>query len=121
LRLAQTSAVLRHDVQLVAPTLLRSQVLSTTYQRVRAGEITKPVADEQLDYIRGLQLRLLGDRVLQAKAWKVAAELDWPDTFDAEYVALTLLQADALVTLDDDLRAAASAKVRVALVDELLR
>ncbi len=26
--------------------------------------------------------------------------LDWPDTFDAEYVALTQLQADALITLD---------------------
>jgi predicted nucleic acid-binding protein len=121
LRLAETSAVLRPEVKLVAPTLLRSEVLSTAYQRVRAGEITKPVADAQLDYVRGLQLRLLGDRVLQATAWRVAAEFDWPDTFDAEYVALTLLQADALVTLDEGLRAAASSKVRVALVDELLQ
>jgi predicted nucleic acid-binding protein len=121
LHIAKSSAVLRPEVKLVAPTLLRSQVLSLTYRRVRAGEMTKPVADAQPDYIRGLQLRLLGDRVLQAAAWKVAAEFGWQDTFDAEYLALTLLQADALVTLDEGLRAAASSKVRVALVNELLQ
>ena len=120
LRLAELSAVLRPGVKLVAPTLLRSQVLSMAYRRVRAGQITKAVADAHLDYIRRLQLRLLGDRVLQATAWKVAAEFDWPDTFDAEYVALTVLQADALVTLDDDLRAAVSRKVRLAPIDDLL-
>jgi predicted nucleic acid-binding protein len=121
LHLAERNAVVGPQVKLVAPTLLRSQVLSIAYRRVRAGEITKAVADAQLEYIRRLQLRLLGDRVLQATAWKVAAEFYWPDTYEAEYVALTLLQADALVTFDQDLRAAASRKVRVAPVDELVQ
>ncbi len=34
-------------------------------------------------------LRLLGDRVLQGLAWKIADQLRWPDTFMAEYIALT--------------------------------
>jgi hypothetical protein len=48
----------------------------------------------------GLRIRLLGDRVLQNVVWKAAGLLGWPDTFDAEYVALTQLHADALITLD---------------------
>ena len=50
--------------------------------------------------MRGLRIRLLGDRVPQNVAWKAAGLLGWLDTFDAEYVALTQLHADALITLD---------------------
>ena len=105
--------------QLVAPTLLRSQVFSILYQRVRDGQLEKSEAEAHLDYIRGLRIRLLGDRVPQSVAWKMAAELDWPDTLDAEYVALTKLQADALVTTDAGLRKAASKLVSVVSDDQL--
>ena len=44
-----------------------------------------------------MTVRLLNDRVSRAIAWKVATELGWDDTVDAEYVAVTRLQADALV------------------------
>ena len=53
--------------------------------------------------ITGLPIRLLGDRVLRGTAWNVADELGWADTYDAEYVALTRLHGDALVTADADL------------------
>src|SRR5918995_3747634 len=89
MRLALDRAVIRADHQLLAPTLLRSQMLSFLYQAVRRGEMTKKDADEQLNYMRGLRIRLLGDRVLQNVAWKVAVQLGWSDTYDAEYVALT--------------------------------
>ena len=69
--------------------------------------------------MRRLRLRLLGDRVLQSVAWDVADQLDWPDTFDAEYVALTRLQADALVTLDERLAHAARRLVPVVSIDDL--
>ncbi|MFP5347735.1 MAG: hypothetical protein ACLGIA_12015 [Actinomycetes bacterium] len=100
LSLAGGEVDVSNEHQLLAPTLLRSQLLSLQYQAVQRGEMTKKDADLQLDRVRGLRLRLLGDRVLQNVAWKVAEQLGWPDTFDAEYVALTQLQADALVTLD---------------------
>jgi predicted nucleic acid-binding protein len=46
-------------------------------------------------------------------AWKIADQLGWSDTFDAEYVALTQLQADALITLDGRLAEAAKGHVAV--------
>lgn len=121
IQLAEQKPQIVAGTQLVAPTLLRSQVLSTLYERARDGHLTKPEAQAHLDYIRGLRIRLLGDRVLQAVAWKVAAELDWPDTLNAEYIALTKLQADALITNDADLQAAASKLVSVASFNDLIQ
>lgn len=119
LRLARDEAVLRQEHQILAPTLLRSQVLSLLYRAVRRGGMTKRDADRQLNYIRGLRVRLLGDRVLQDVAWKVADQLGWTDTLDAEYVALTRLQADAFITLDARLADAAKGLVTIAPIDVL--
>lgn len=119
LHLASHDVVIREELRLLAPTLLRSQVLSMLYHVVRRGEMTKKDAEHRLDYVRGLRIRLLGDRVLQSVAWKVADRLGWPDTFDAEYIALTQLQADAFVTLDTDLARAAKDVVKVESVEAL--
>jgi predicted nucleic acid-binding protein len=119
LRLARDQAVVHGEHQLLAPAVLRSQLLSLLYQAVHRGEMTKKVADQQLSYVRGLQIRLLGDRVLQATAWKVADRLGWPDTLDAEYVALAQLHADALITLDLRLARAVQHLVTVAPVEAL--
>lgn len=113
-RLAQEEAKIANQHHLLAPTLLRSQLLSLLHRAVRQGEITKKDADGKLKYARGLQIRLLGDRVLQSVAWKIADQLGWPDTLDAEYVALTQLQADALITLSEELAAAVQGLVTVA-------
>ena len=118
-RLAYEEAVIRREHQILAPTLLRSQLLSLLYQAVRRGEMTREDAERQLGYVRGLRIRLLGDRVLQAVAWKIAAQFGWSDTFDAEYVALTQLQADALITLDRQLADAVKDLVTVAPVEAL--
>jgi predicted nucleic acid-binding protein len=50
-----------------------------------------------------MPIRLLGDAVLRRRAWDLAEQLGWPETYDAEYVGLTQLQADAFVTLDPEL------------------
>jgi len=119
IRLAHDEAVIGDDHQLLAPTLLRSQMLSLLYQAVRRGEMTRKDAERQLNYVRGLQIRLLGDRVLQNVAWKAATLLGWPDTFNAEYVALTQLHADALITLDRQLAQAVKDLVTVAAIEAL--
>ncbi|MGE5102127.1 MAG: hypothetical protein ACM3SX_19245 [Deltaproteobacteria bacterium] len=106
--------------RLVAPTLLRSQVLAQLFVDVHRGELSQKEADRRLDYLRALRIRLLGDRVLQRVAWQVAAELRWRDTFAAEYVALTKLQADALVTRNTSFAQAASKIVAIATMDDLL-
>ena len=121
LRLARDEAVIPDHHQLLAPTLLRSQVLSLLYGAVRRREMTKKEADRQLTYVRTLRMRLLGDRVLQNVAWKVADQLGWPDTLDAEYVALTQLHADAFITLDAELARAVTDLVTVAPIEVLSR
>jgi predicted nucleic acid-binding protein len=109
-----------HDKhQLLAPALIRSQLLARLFQEVQRGELDKREAERWLDHIRGLGMRLLGDRVLQAVAWKIADQLGWSDTYAAEYIALTQLQADALVTDDQGLSAAAKASVAVEGIEAL--
>ncbi|HEU0214083.1 MAG TPA: hypothetical protein VFR13_08375 [Jiangellaceae bacterium] len=119
IRLAHDQAVIRDEHQILAPTLLRSQLLSLLYQAVNRGEMTNEEAEQRLDYVRELRIRLLGDRVLQKVAWKVADQLGWSDTFDAEYVALTQLQADALITLDGQLARAVKDLVSLAPIEAL--
>ena len=105
--------------QLVAPTLVRSQALSALYEASHRGEISAAEGMERVTRINSLKVRFLGDKVLQRQAWKVADELGWKTTYDAEYVALTKLQTDALVTSDPELARAVSGLVTTAPVDAL--
>lgn len=119
IRLARDEVAIRPDDELVAPTLLRSQTLSTLHRAAQNGELTKDESGRLLTRIRTMRIRLLGDRVLQSVAWKIADQLGWAETFDAEYIAVTTLQADAFITLDEALAASARAFVEVAPVEVL--
>ena len=121
LELASTGLEVPAAHQLLAPTLLRSQVLSVLHEAVQRGEIPAGVARERLAWIGKLPIRLLGDGVLQRRAWEIADQLGWASTYDAEYAALTQLQADALVTLDAELARSVKGVVATASIDELLR
>lgn len=57
----------------------------------------------------------------QNVAWKIADQLGWADTLDAEYVALTQLQADAFITLDAQLAQAVQGLVTIAPIEALSR
>jgi predicted nucleic acid-binding protein len=100
LRMAEERTVVSGDHQLLAPTLLRSQTLSALHERVHAGRLPVDEASDHLEWIWRQPIRLLGDAVLRRRAWDVAERMGWADTYTAEYIALTLLQADAFVTLD---------------------
>jgi hypothetical protein len=67
-----------------------------------------------------VRMRLLGDRVSRGTAWRIAGELDLSSLRPAEYLAVTRLQADALVTTDPDLAAVADGVVPLAPVEALL-
>ncbi|MDX6436946.1 MAG: hypothetical protein QOK34_1780, partial [Gaiellaceae bacterium] len=105
--------------KLLAPTLLRSQTLSALHEAVQRGELPAKVARERLVRIGKLPIRLLGDAVLRRRAWELADQLGWSSTFDAEYVALTQLQADALVTLNAELARSVEGIVTTASIDAL--
>ncbi|WP_327045355.1 hypothetical protein OG320_27165 [Microbispora sp. NBC_01189] len=120
-RLATGGLAIPPGHALLAPALLRSQSLALVYGSVRRGDVDERTAKTILDGIRSLRIRLLGDRVLQSVAWEVARTLGWPDTYRAEYIALTRLQADALVTFDDELSEAASTMVATAPLTRALQ
>jgi predicted nucleic acid-binding protein len=105
--------------QLFAPTLLRSQTLSALHEAVQRGELPADVGRDRLARIGRMPIRLLGDAVLRRRAWEVADQLGWASTYDAEYVALTQLQADALVTLDAELARSVEGIVATASIDAL--
>lgn len=105
--------------KLLAPTLLRSQTLSALHEAVQRGELNADIAREQLARIGKLSIRLLGDAVLRRRAWEIADQLGWATTYDAEYVALTQLQADAFVTLDKQLARSVKGIVETASIDAL--
>jgi predicted nucleic acid-binding protein len=119
LRLVSEGIDVGVEHELLAPTLLRSQTLSALHEAVHAGELTEDVAVERLARIQALPIRLLGDAVLRRNAWRLADQLGWASTFDAEYVALTKLQADALVTLDAQLARQVEGIVPTASIDAL--
>ena len=119
LRVAAGEVEVAPEHQLVAPTLVRSQALAALYAAARRGEITTAEGLERVTRINSLKVRFLGDKVLQRTAWRVAEQLGWETTADAEFVALTQLQADAFVTSDAELARAVSRLVQTATIDAL--
>jgi predicted nucleic acid-binding protein len=105
--------------KLLAPTLLRSQTLSALHEAVHAGKLSPEAARERLARINRLPIRLLGDAMLRRRAWQIAEELGWAETYDAEYVALTQLQGDTFVTLDKKLARAVKGLVPTAGIEAL--
>jgi predicted nucleic acid-binding protein len=119
LRLASDGIDVSGEHELLAPTLLRSQTLSALHEAVHAGELAPDVARDHVARINGMRIRLLGDAVLRRRAWEVADQLGWPETYDAEYVALTLLQADAFVTVNAELARQVEGLVETAPIESL--
>lgn len=107
-------------VQLVAPSSIRSEALQTLLSEVLDGRRTESAARVAHERMTERKMRLLGDRVSRTTAWKIAREHGWDTLRDAEYLAVTKLQADALVTVDPVLAAAAAGIVRVGPFDALL-
>ncbi len=119
LRIAAGEIDVADGHKLVAPTLVRSQALSALYEAARRGEISADEGMERVTRINSLKVRFLGDKVLQRTAWRVADQLGWETTYDAEFVALTQLQGDAFVTSDAQLARAVSGLVETATIDAL--
>ena len=119
LHLASEGVEVAEAHELLAPTLLRSQTLSTLHEAVQRGELSADVARDRLTRIGRMPIRLLGDAVLRRRAWELADQLGWASTYNAEYVALTQLQADAFVTLDAELARSVEGIVETASIDAL--
>lgn len=106
--------------QLVAPNSVRSEALQLLLEQVRSGVRSEEDATAAHERMTGMKLRLLGDRVSRGTAWRTAREHDIALLRDAEYLAITRLQADAFVTVDPAAKKRAADIVPVAPIEALL-
>jgi predicted nucleic acid-binding protein len=119
LHLAESDMEVSGAHKLLAPTILRSQALSMLHEAVHRDEVPADIARSRLARIGRMPIRYLGDAVLRRRAWDLADQLGWATTYNAEYLALTQLQADAFVTLDAELARVAENVVAIASIDAL--
>lgn len=119
LAVARSGRSVHPSHQLVAPNSLRSLALELLLAEVRDGFLADGEAMEIHDRLTETKVRLLGDRVSRRTAWRLAHDHSWDRLGDAEILAVTRLQADALVTVDPDLSAKATGVVPVAAYEDL--
>jgi predicted nucleic acid-binding protein len=86
LRIAAGEIDVADGHQLLAPTLVRSQAPAALYEAALRGEISAAEGIERVTRINSLKVRFLGDKVLQRTAWRMADQLGWETTYDAEYL-----------------------------------
>ena len=120
LRIVETGVEPAQAHTLLAPTLLRSQVLDVLYRRVRQGVLTEEPGLGLNQRFAKLKIRYLGDAVLRRRAWALAARAGMDGTANAEYLALTQLQGDALIAGSAELRGQAGGLVTLAPFEALL-
>lgn len=92
------------DAQVVAPRLLWSEFAASVHAAAWRGERRPQRARRLLDILAASPLEQRDHELLLPEAWRIADELGWAKTYDAEYCALAHLLGCRLVTLDGRLR-----------------
>jgi predicted nucleic acid-binding protein len=100
LHIVSEQLAINPEHQLVAPHAILSQAVTLLLARVRSGELSEKDALALHTRLTELKIRVLGDRVSRATSFQIANQQGWETAYDAEYLAVTRLQADALVTVD---------------------
>ena len=90
--------------QFVAPPLMWSEARSTLHELAWRGEIVAEDTLRARTLLEKCPVERRDHERLGEEAWRIADELGWAKTYDAEYVALASLLGCRLVTLDSRLR-----------------
>jgi predicted nucleic acid-binding protein len=90
--------------RLYGPPLLWSESTSALHQTLWRGAITPALARRALTAFLGAPIERRAPDDLLDLAWRVADELGWARTYDAEYVALAQLLGARLLTRDARMR-----------------
>jgi len=87
-----------------APPLMWSEARSVLHERVWRGELSAEHANRARSRVDEADVKVETHPRLAEEAWRVADDLGWAKTYDAEYVALASLLGCRLVTVDRRLR-----------------
>ena len=105
-------AALEHH-ELVAPPLVRSEATSAIHQAVFRGQASSELANGTFQALLSAPIHTDPMAGLLERAWKIADDLGWAKTYDAEYVALAQLLDCGLLTVDARLVRGAGHLVRI--------
>lgn len=89
---------------LVAPALMWSEARSVLHRAVWQGLASREIGARSLERLEHGPVERGDSPELGFAAWRVADELGWATTYDAEYVALAQILGCRLVTVDARLR-----------------
>lgn len=90
--------------ELAGPPLLWSEARSTLHLQAAKNEISTERAEHLHERLNAAPIKRLDPPNLGEETWRIANDLGWGRTYDAEYVALASLLNCRLVTLDMPLR-----------------
>ena len=96
-----------------------SEVHSVVHEAVWRNQVTTEQAIEIRNAFAELEVEVDKPEGVYEEAWKIADELGWAKTYDAEYVALARMRKCRLVTTDLRLRRGAGRFGMVFAPDEL--
>ncbi len=92
------------DHELLAPPLMWSETCSAVHEAVWRREIDDAEAEAVLRALGELGIRRRNPARLHAEAYRLATELGWAKTYDAEFLALARLEDAQVLTADGRLR-----------------
>ena len=107
------------DEQLVAPPLMWSEARSVLHELLWRGELNPDDAEATRGRLERCPVQRRLHPRLGQEAWRIADEMGWAKTYDAEYVALAVLLGARVVTLDARLRMGAERLGCVIAPDEI--
>ncbi|MGH2831062.1 MAG: type II toxin-antitoxin system VapC family toxin [Actinomycetota bacterium] len=84
----------------IAPPLMWSEVLASLHQGLWRGEISREEAERARGALERAPVKSRAPAGLREEAWKLAEQLGWAKTYDAEYLALARLAGCRMITFD---------------------
>jgi predicted nucleic acid-binding protein len=111
--LAAAGVGLLQEEDLVGPPLLWSEATSVIHELRWRREVSDDLAFRAFAALLAAPVTRRAPHQLHREAWRVADELGWAKTYDAEYVALARILGCRLFTVDERLRRGAGRLVEI--------